>query len=63
MGIVLRIVGVPTLELILADRTKVFLLAESLDSTVERLTRTARLRLEREEEKKIQTRIHTVVIG
>ena len=44
-------VGVPTIKLIQAARTKVFYWQESLDSTVERPTRIARLRLERKREK------------
>ena len=53
----------PTLELILAARTKEFFyLQESLDSTVEGTTRIARLRLERKKERK-PTRIHSEVVG
>ena len=51
----------PTLNLIQAARTKVFYLQESLDSTVERQTRIARLRLERKNERK-PTRIHSEVV-
>ena len=55
-------IGVPTLKLIQAARTKVFYKQESLDSTVERPTRIARLRLERKKKRK-PTRIHSEVVG
>ena len=45
-----------------AARTKVFYQQESLDSTVERPTRIARLQLERKNEK-MPTRFHSEVVG
>ena len=50
-------IGVPTLKLIQAARTK-----EIQDSTVEGPTRIARLQLERKKERK-PTRIHSEVVG
>ena len=44
------IVGVPTLKVIQAARTKTFFWQKSLDSNVEGPTRCARFRLERKEE-------------